>query len=450
MPIETYEQAVAFWNSRINYEKIGMPQDMGLLKLDRMRLLLSALGNPHEQYQVVHVTGTKGKGSTATMIASVLRAEGYRTGLYTSPHLVHVEERIQVNGRPIDRIEMTGCMNRIALASEQIEREGEAPPTFFEIITAVGMLHFAQQKVDFAMLEVGMGGRFDATNVVNPLVSVITTIGIDHVEQLGPTLESIAFEKAGIIKKQRPVVSGVRASGPADVIAQQAAKMNAPLYRLGFEFDRHWKSGDLAIDLPPQVQWFQGDTASPWYDLNLWGRHQADNAAIAIQTLKLLQQQGITLTNQAYQTGLKQAHIPGRLDVLSKSPWLILDAAHNADSIQVLLEALCELPVQRRTFLFAVSKDKLIREMLALMIGQCDSIVFTRYSSSNRGAEPELLLNIWQDLGGTGGQVIEPATDAWCYLVKQAMPNELVCATGSVFLVGEIHRKYRLDQAVTE
>jgi dihydrofolate synthase/folylpolyglutamate synthase len=440
MPIETYEQAVAFWNSRINYEKIGMPQDMGALKLDRMRLLLEHLGNPQDRYRCVHVTGTKGKGSTATMIASVLQAAGYRVGLYTSPHLVHIEERVQVNKQPIDRMAMTRCMNEVAVACEQVEAQGESPPTFFEIITAVGFLHFAHSKVDLAVLEVGMGGRFDATNVVDPLVSIITSISLDHIEQLGSTLESIASEKAGIIKRHRPIVSGVREAGPAEVIRQVASEQQSPLYRLGVEFDRDWQPGDVTKSIAPQVKWTSPDDSSPWYQLTLWGRHQADNAAIAIQSLKLVEQAGIKLTSEAYVQGLSQAVIPGRLEIFHQSPWHILDAAHNAASIGVLLDWLKLLPAQRYLFLFAVSKDKQIRDMLQLLVPHNSRIIFTRYSSSTRGGDPNHLLQLWHELGGTHAEVVDHPALGWETLTSQAKSTDVVCATGSVFLVGEIRQ----------
>lgn len=446
MQIETYEQAVAFWNSRINYEKIGMPQDMGALKLDRMRLLLKLLDNPHESYRIVHVTGTKGKGSTATMIASVLQAAGYRTGLYTSPHLVHVEERVQVDGKTIDRTTMTGCMNQVAQACAKVEQLGEMPPTFFEIITAVGMLHFAQQKIDFAVLEVGMGGQFDATNVVNPLVSVITSISLDHVEHLGPTLERIAFEKAGIIKENRPVVSGVREDGPAEVIQRVAKSRHSKVYRLGVEFDRRWKPGDIATSTMPQVQWYQRHEQSPWYSLGMWGEHQANNASLVFQTIYLLRYEGIRISDEALAQGLSHGVIPGRMEVFQQSPWLIVDAAHNGQSIRVLLDSLARIPSEKRLILFAVSKDKQIREMLELLRGQCATICFTRYSSSSRGAEPEHLLELWHTIGGQGGSIMEPAVEAWQKLKQEAGPHDLVCATGSVFLVGEIRQLYRKNE----
>ncbi|HMO35464.1 MAG TPA: folylpolyglutamate synthase/dihydrofolate synthase family protein [Gemmatales bacterium] len=443
MKIEPYEQAVAYWNSRINYEKIGMPQDQSTLKLDRMRALLQNLSNPHHHYKIVHVTGTKGKGSTATMIASVLEAAGYRVGLYTSPHLVHVEERIQINRVPIDRQAITACMQEVAAACETVALEHDAP-TFFEIITAVGMLHFARSQLDIAVLEVGMGGRFDATNIVDPVVSVITSISLDHMEQLGPTLEHIAFEKAGIIKHKRPVVSGVRQSGPAKVIQEVAEQQQAPLYRLGKEFDRNWLPGDITQSHAPEVQWRNIHEVSPWYSLQLWGRHQADNAAIAIQTLKILERKSLSISAEAYRSGLADAVIPGRLEIFQQAPWLVVDAAHNTSSVGILIDWIKVLPARRRCFLFAVSRDKQLREMLELLVPVADRIVFSKYSSSSRGADPQLLLQIWQELQGGPADIFDVATDGWDMLVSQVSQEDVVCATGSVYLVGEI-REYLLQ-----
>lgn len=442
MPIETYEQAVAFWNSRINYEKIGMPQDVRLLKLDRIRLMLQILGNPHERYKIVHVTGTKGKGSTATMIASVLQAAGFRTGLYTSPHLVHVEERIQIDRINIDRESMTQCMNQVADVCLEVETRGELPPTFFEIITAVGLLHFAQSRVDWSVLEVGMGGRFDATNVVTPQVSVITSIGLDHLEQLGDTLEKIAFEKAGIIKNKVPVVSGVTQADPARVIQQQANDRLAQLFQLGRDFIRHWKPGiPESLELP-ELLLQVGKWLSPWYRFQLWGEHQADNAAIALKTIQVLQQQGNAISPDAITEGLLAAQIPGRLETLGLKPRQLIDAAHNVDSIAVLLNSLKYFPHQKLKVLFAVSRDKQIKSMLELLSGQCHQMVFTKYTSSPRGADPRELQQFWESLGQTNSLVVEPPVEGWNLLKKHAHPDDLLLATGSVFLVGEIRQLY--------
>ena len=242
----TYDDAIAFWFGRINYEvKAARPQD---LKLERMAALLHRLGDPHAKLNIVHVTGTKGKGSVSAMVDAILRAAGYRTGLFTSPHLTRVEERIRVNDVPIPKETVAGLMAEVAPAVRAVEAETGAGLSFFEIGTALGFLHFAREKVDFAVIEVGLGGRFDATNVVTPLVSVITSIGLDHTQQLGTTEEEIAYQKAGIIKPGVPVVSGVTSPGPRDVIEQVAAAVGAPLDRLGRDF---WFAATPAVVVPP-------------------------------------------------------------------------------------------------------------------------------------------------------------------------------------------------------
>jgi len=440
MPIETYEQAVQFWSSRVDYEKLGMPQDLRVLKLDRMRLLLELLGNPQERYRIVHITGTKGKGSTAAMLASILQASGYRTGLYTSPHLVHVEERVRIDGEPIPAEELVGCMRMVASACEEVERHGEAAPTFFEIITAVGLVHFARRAVAWAVLEVGLGGRFDATNACTPEVAVITSISLDHMDQLGPTVESIAYEKAGIIKQARPVISGVREPGPASVIEDVARERQATLQILGQHFDRDWLPGDPSENQWPQVRLLSPGKAGAWYSLPLWGEHQADNAAIALATVEALRRSGLGLREEHVAAGLARTVVPGRLEVVGRWPWLVLDCAHNVASIQRLIDWVTAIPARRRSLLFAVSRDKQLTEMLSLLRGRFDVICFTRYRSSARGADPAHLLNLWRQLGGIEGSVMEPAAHAWCVLKHQAGPDELICATGSVFLAGEVRQ----------
>ena len=219
----TYDEAISFWYGRINYEvRSAGPLD---LKLERMRALLRRLGDPHDRLRLVHVTGTKGKGSTCAMLASVLRAVGYRVGLFTSPHLEHVEERIQVDGAPITRNELVARMEDVVPAVRAMETEAGLPsPTFFEIGTALGFLHFCRRRCDVAVVEVGLGGRFDSTNVCRPLVSVITNVGFDHMAQLGNTLEEIAYQKAGIVKRRVPVVSGVTQEGPREVVAARSRR----------------------------------------------------------------------------------------------------------------------------------------------------------------------------------------------------------------------------------
>src|SRR5215207_4609696 len=232
----TYDEALAFWYGRIDYER-RQPRP-GDLKLDRMRAFLRRLGDPHRRVRSVHIAGTKGKGSTSAILASILRAAGYRTGLFTSPHLSDVSERVQVDGVPIGRDEIAARIVEVTAAVAELDREGNPArsPTFFEVITALVFLHFDCRRVDVAVLEVGLGGRFDSTNVCLPLVSVITNISFDHMAQLGDKLALIAKEKAGIIKPGRPVVSTAEAHEAQAVIERIAAERQAPLQLLGRDF----------------------------------------------------------------------------------------------------------------------------------------------------------------------------------------------------------------------
>jgi dihydrofolate synthase/folylpolyglutamate synthase len=437
MPIETYAQALDFWFSRINYEQRGMPGDLRALKLDRMRWLLEHLGNPHLGYPIIHITGTKGKGSTAAMLDRILRAAGYRTGLFTSPHLVQVEERVQVDGRPISPADLTVHMQRVEQATHAVEARGEAP-TFFEIMTALGFLYFKAQAVQAAVVEVGLGGRFDATNVCEPAVSVITSISFDHMEQLGHTLAAIAGEKSGIIKPGRPVVSGVVEAEPRAVIAARAQELAAPLWELGREFNFDYHPGDVARDQRPLVR-LRMDKTGPWHELALWGDHQGANAAVALAVVARLRRDGWSIPDQALDVGLRSVVWPARLEILARDPWIILDCAHNDASIQMLVRWLTErLPPCRRTLLFAASRDKDLERILPWLTPHFHAAVMTRYSSSARGADPHDLAQRWLAAGGRTVSVEGSPAAAWSTLVPRLAPGDLLCVTGSVFLAGEI------------
>lgn len=239
----TYEQALAYWYGHVNYEQ--RPPGDGDLKLDRLRDLLARLNNPHERLRVLHVAGSKGKGSTSALLAAILQAAGYRTGLFTSPHLCRVEERFQINRQPISRAELTNLLGEIRQRVEAVPSFRDQPPTFFELATALGLLHFVRRRADVVVLEVGLGGRLDSTNVCRPVLTFITSISLDHTRILGDRLEQIAFEKAGIIKRDRPVVSGVLAPGLRRVIAETAQLRQAPLLQLGRDFHYRYLPGRL-------------------------------------------------------------------------------------------------------------------------------------------------------------------------------------------------------------
>ncbi|HEV2948682.1 MAG TPA: Mur ligase family protein, partial [Gemmataceae bacterium] len=303
----TYEEAIAFWFGRINYEQ-RTPR-LTDFKLDRMRTLLDLLGNPQHRLRIVHVAGSKGKGSTSAMLESILRHAGYRTGLFTSPHLSQVEERIQVDARPIPPQALAALMNEIRAAIHRMEEDdfssatASQGATFFEVATALGFLYFARQEVDLAVVEVGLGGRFDSTNVCQPLVSVITSISFDHTQQLGNRLAEIAMEKAGIVKPDRPTISGVTDPEPRQVIEAICRERHSSLQQLGTDLHFQHRPGQVFKEetrnqKPEKLSVVRVTTARrawPAMKLGLWGEHQAANAALAVACVELLQDQGLRI-----------------------------------------------------------------------------------------------------------------------------------------------------------
>ncbi|VTR91522.1 bifunctional folylpolyglutamate synthase dihydrofolate synthase : Folylpolyglutamate synthase/dihydrofolate synthase OS=Singulisphaera acidiphila (strain ATCC BAA-1392 / DSM 18658 / VKM B-2454 / MOB10) GN=Sinac_5224 PE=4 SV=1: Mur_ligase_M: Mur_ligase_C [Gemmata massiliana] len=410
----TYDEAISFWYGRINYEvRSAGPLD---LKLERMHALLRRLGDPQDWLRLVHVTGTKGKGSTCAMLASVLRAAGYRVGLFTSPHLEHVEERMQVDGVPISHAEMVARMEEVAPAVRAMEEEAPLPsPTFFEIGTALGFLHFVRRRVDIAILEVGLGGRFDSTNVCHPLVSVITNIGFDHTAQLGNTLEAIAYQKAGIIKRRVPVVSGVSQPGPRAVIREVATEMGAPLWEVG------------APNAP--------------LSLNLLGAHQVQNAATALSVVERLRETGMPIPDGAVARGLANVKWPARVEVIRERPVVILDTAHNVPSAEALVNTLRASFPQSATkrVVFAVSSDKQFADILRILAGYFNHFYLTKYGNNPRCVPPEKLAATLAAVApGTSFTVHATAPGAWREAHSATAAGDLVCVTGSVFLAGEL------------
>ncbi len=445
----TYDEAMHWWFSRVNYElQTPEPND---LKLDRMRLFLDRLGDPQERLRIVHVAGSKGKGSTSAMLAAILQRHGWHVGLFTSPHLVHVAERIQVDGAPIGRAELTGLMAELQRAAAQ-PAPGAAVPldrglTFFEIVTALGFLHFARRGVDAAVLEVGLGGRFDSTNVCQPLVSIITSISYDHTQQLGNTLASIAFEKAGIIKPGTPVISGVVRPEARAVIRRVAQERQARLLErdVDFRFDHEPAIINGGRERRPRVRVHTWRGAGAWRELGLVGEHQAANAALAVAAVDILRDQGLEISDRAVDDGLAQVQWPARLEIVGRRPLLLLDCAHNVASVQALARALVEsfpLPATgrgtgRRLLIFAGSKDKDLAGMLVELAPCVDQVFLTRFTSP-RCAPPELLAQLLPEKLRGSATLCANAASALHQARAAAGPEDLIVAAGSVFLAGEL------------
>ncbi len=518
-----HDAARQFLLGRIDYERsAAMPYDARAMRLDRMRHLLRELGDPQDRLPIVHIAGTKGKGSTAAMAAAILAAAGYRTGLYHSPHLDRVEERLIVcDGRhassqhprcsaaagAIDRrqtcpadefIELVEQVRPIAEAMDRSATDASMSPTFFELTTAIALLHFVRRAVEVAVLEVGLGGRLDSTNVCLPRVTVITNISFDHTQQLGKTLAKIAREKAGIIKPGVPVISGVLDDEPRQVIEAAATAAGSPLRQLGVDFDyvyrpparargpardeRHEPDDpasnvqrptsnvqqfDSAVEhSTPQVDAFdvgrwtfdvgrsalsegprrgradvrlrKPPIAYDGLELGLLGRHQAANAALAIAALAELQAQGWQIPEEAVRRGLAGVRWPARIEVVHQRPTVVLDAAHNLASIAALAETLDEsFAPRRRVLIFGASSDKDVRGMLALVTPRFDEVIFTRYVNNPRGVPPEELARLAPNLARAATVCADPS-EAWDAAGRLLLPGDLLCITGSFFLAAEM------------
>lgn len=447
----THVEALQFWFGRINYEqKTPKPGD---LSLDRIRTLLDLLGRPQERFRIVHVAGSKGKGSTSAMLASILRHAGFRVGLFTSPHLVNVEERVQVDDSPISPGELTQIMADIAAACTRLRwsprlSEGVYPLeqtlTFFEIATALGYLHFARRRVEVAVVEVGLGGRFDSTNVCHPLLSIITSISFDHTRQLGNTLALIAREKAGIVKKGRPTVSGVRVPEARAVIEAVCGAQGSRLRQIDQDFRfRHvpalFRDGAERLTQVEVETWKRIWSKMP---LGLVGEHQAANAAIAVAAVEVLREHGISLSEDAVRQGLAGVQWPARLELLGTRPLVLLDCAHNVASAEALVRALetsySLRPNGKRYLLFAGSRDKDLAGMLAILVPWFHQVFLTSFPNSSRSIQPEQLRDMVSLPLQQKVEVVPDPREAWARAKNRMNAEDLLCITGSVFLAGEM------------
>jgi dihydrofolate synthase/folylpolyglutamate synthase len=339
------------------------------LELERMRSALALAGNPQASLRVVHVAGTNGKGSTSAILERALRAGGHRTGLYTSPHLHTFGERIRIAGKPLGRPEIA---RRLTAAHELLAREGAPMLTFFEVATLIAFQAFADHGCDVVVLEVGLGGRFDATNVVDvPLATAITSIAMDHESYLGTTIEAIASEKAGIAKAGVPLVVGTRDAAALAVIEASAAEVGAPLVRLGTELRVESEARGLRVTTP--------DGTVDRLKSSLAGAHQEANVGVAVATMLSLRAPGLTITDTAIRTGVRTVKWPGRLERITREsrPDVLLDAAHNPEGASALAAHLATLPrTARRVLVFGAMRDKAWRTMLASLAPQVDRAIY--------------------------------------------------------------------------
>ena len=447
--IECYEDAIRWLYDRIDYERIRPSAQTNPFRLERIESLLQRIGAPHERIPAVHIAGTKGKGSTAAMVDSILQSAGIRTGLFTSPHIEQFEERMRVSGHMPHADQLTRLVGRLCQVLQDAEMDvSDRIPTFFEVTTLLAWMLFDEEQVQVAVLETGLGGRLDCTNVCSPLVTVITSIGLDHTHILGDTLSKIAWEKAGILKAGVPVVQG-QLPGDADrVVEARATELHCPRFVCGRDFAWHDADHGHAAAAPQRSQRILVLTPCCNYEnltVPLLGRHQAHNASLAIMTANLLRDRGYPqITAEAITEGIKATHWPLRFEVLEGQPTIVLDAAHNPDSMRAVAGVLdgTEWQGRRRVLVFAASADKDASSMLSIIVPHFDDVVLTRFIGNPRSVPPEQLQTLVDDLDSRPfsqtqfHQASDPPT-AIAKARQLAGPDGLICVTGSLFLAAE-------------
>ncbi len=447
-PFKSYKEAIKYLSERTDYEKEKhLRYNVTTFSLDRMKKLLSLVGNPHKKIPTVHIAGTKGKGSTATMLAKMLESNGYNVGLYTSPHVVHLHERITVNSEMISEPEMLGLLNRVYAPVEKIAKT--EPPTFFEIMTALAFIHFADTEVDIAVIETGLGGRLDSTNVIRPEVVGITSLSIDHQHQLGDTIDSIAREKAGVFKSGVPVITVQQEPAAMHVLKSQAIAVKAPLSVTGGDIDFSYRF-ETSREHGPHTRICLTTPTSKFEHLRvpLHGKHQAINCGLALAMLDKLKSSGYKIDNEKATEGLYNVSLAGRMEMICDDPRIIIDAAHNAASIQALMHAIGQnIPYDSMVVIFGCNSDKDIEGMLHQLQYGADKVVFTR-SNSAKAMSPEELADMYTEICGKMCQAATSLGEA-LRLAKSAVDKEdLICITGSFYLIGQAKIRFSANQSL--
>jgi dihydrofolate synthase/folylpolyglutamate synthase len=402
------------------------------LGLKRIEALLAELGNPERRFRSIHVTGTNGKGSTTAILESILHAAGIRSGMYISPHLVDYPERMMLNGKEISRDEFAAVIGKIRFAAEAIQARGMESPTEFEVLTAAAFLWFAEKQVEMAVVEVGLGGLLDSTNVIYPEVSVITNVTLEHTDRCGSTVREIAAHKAGIIKAAAPVVTGAATDALAviEAVAAQHQVLCSVLDRDFFvsEF-KISEAGQSFVFSTPQ-------TEAQTYRIGLVGRHQADNAALAIRACQCLTKKEPRLTNEAIQSGVAKARWPGRFEIFPGAPTVILDGAHNPDGVRILRRTLDAVyPGRAIVFVFGVLADKAHDEMARLLFRLFDRVIVVEPNSPRAASAAEIA----DEISGYVAAVTTADSIASGLLQAKlwAGPQGIVCVAGSLYMIGD-------------
>lgn len=437
--LRTYEDALRYLFSVTDYEKMTRTGSYNRtnFNLSRMNRILAELGNPQKTLRCVHIAGTKGKGSTAGMVAAMLRGAGYRVGLYVSPHLMDIRERVTVNEQMIPH----RCMADIISSLASIIRKLKESPTFFELMTATAFKYFADCKVDYAVVEVGLGGRLDSTNVIKPEVCAITSIGYDHMAQLGNTLASITAEKAGILKAGVTAIAAPQEAEALAVLRQTAGKIGCTLRVVGQDIDYNCRF-EAGPDGLPINRICMNTPYSKFEHVNVPapGEHQATNCAVALGVVDALRQNGHNIPEDLAVAGLTSLRLPGTMEMICSDPRIIVDKAHNGLSIQALMKALGQhISYDSMVVIFACCRDKDISRMLQALALGADKVIFTP-NDSPRTADPYEMAEQYTEMTGKMAQVADSLDEAVRIAGSAVTRGDLICVTGSCYIVGRAKR----------
>jgi dihydrofolate synthase/folylpolyglutamate synthase len=437
-----YSQAEEYLNSFINYEQIpGISYVQPGYSLKHVEELLNRMGNPQLTAMTIHIAGTKGKGSVSAMIAQVLSSSGYKTGLYTSPHFHTLRERISIDGSLISEAEFAAAMAEIKPFIESMRKDTAFRQlTYFEALTALAFVYFKKKQVDFQVLEVGLGGRLDATNVARPIICIITPISLDHTQILGNSLKEIAREKAGIIKPGCWVVLSPQPEEAASVISDICREKKAKVVQVGKDITWHKIGGDLS----PQSLVIEGRRNNYQVSIPLSGDFQLENAASAVAVLEVLGSAGFTISTADIARGLARVKWPGRFHILQEYPTVLVDGAHNVASIKRLVDNIKGYFAHKRIFLvFGTSCDKDIPGILNELVSLSPQVIVTRAAHS-RAASPSILVTEFRKRG-IEPEIRETVTEAISRALYLANRTDVICVTGSLFVVAEALDYYSVD-----
>ncbi|KRG13324.1 folylpolyglutamate synthase [Virgibacillus soli] len=424
--VHTYKEALHWIHSRL---RLGIKPG-----IKRMEWMLARLGNPEKNLRVIHIGGTNGKGSTVAYLRSILNEADYQVGTFTSPYIEQFNERISVNGKPVANEEITSLVNIIKPIAEELAQTELGPATEFEVITTMAFYYFGEiQQVDFALFEVGLGGRYDSTNVIRPIASIITNVGMDHMQILGNTLEEIAYQKAGIIKQGIPIFTTAQDKGVLFVLKKEAIRQKAPFYQIGKEFQiKEYHPIENGEQFTYQSQWGSYDHIN----VSLLGRHQTENAAAALAVLTYLQFKGLlNIREEAYRNGLREAFWPGRLERLNDRPMIFIDGAHNLQGLQAFKEAVeTHFPEKEIKIVFSALKDKDLTEMFTILHSMNAELYLTEFDFPRAASTDELELQ-------SGGKAIYCDKD-WKNLIQKLVlsvkETDILAITGSLYFISEI------------